>query len=111
MWDGSASKAIIYFRPNRCYARSMADQTFPAIDELIRQAERAASASPDQVRLVGELVRMVGDGGADPYLLIGVKLEGAVHTLAKHIPPERQRETTEQLGRLLVERLRAHGLA
>jgi hypothetical protein len=54
---------------------------------------------------------MVGDGGADPYRLIGVLLEGAVHTLAKHIPLERQRETTEQLGRLLVERLRAHGLA
>jgi hypothetical protein len=89
----------------------MPDQTFPAIDELIRQAERAAAVSPDQVRLVGELVRMVGDGGADPYLLIGVLLEGAVHTLAKHIPPEPQGETTEQLGRLLVERLRAHGLA
>ena len=89
----------------------MPDQTFPAIDELIRQAERAASASPDHVRLVGELVRMVGDGGADPYLLIGVLLEGAVHTLAKHIPPERQGDTTEQLGRLLVERPRAYGLA
>jgi hypothetical protein len=54
---------------------------------------------------------MTGNQGADPYLLIGVLLEGAVHTVAKHIPAERQGETTKQLGRLLAERLRAHGLA
>ena len=89
----------------------MRSDYFPAIDDLIRQAERAASATPDQIRLVAELVRLIGDQGADPYLLIGVLLESAVHTLAKHIPPERQADTTEQLGRLLVERLRAHRLA
>jgi hypothetical protein len=88
----------------------MPDQAFPAIDDLIRQAERAASATPDQIRLVAQLVRIIGDQGADPYLLIGALLEGAVCTLAKHIPPERRGETTEQLGRLLAERLRAHGL-
>jgi hypothetical protein len=43
---------------------------------------------------------LIGDGGADPYLLIGVLLEGAVHTLAKHIPRERQQETTEQFAAL-----------
>jgi hypothetical protein len=89
----------------------MSEHSFTAIDDLIRQAERAASAAPDQVHLVAQLVRLVGDQGADPYLLIGALLEGAVYTLAKHIPAERQGQTTEQLGRLLVERLRAHGLA
>jgi hypothetical protein len=84
---------------------------FQAVDDLIRRAERAAAAAPNQVRLLIELVRMTGDEGADPYVLIGVLLEGAVHTLAKHIPRERQVDTTEQLGRLLVERLRARGLA
>ena len=57
------------------------------------------------------LLRLVTDDGADPYLVLGVLVEGAVHTLAKHIPRERQPETTEQLGQLLVERLKAHGLA
>jgi hypothetical protein len=85
--------------------------SFSAVDELIRQAEKAASAKPDQLRLVAELVKLIGDGGADPYLLIGVLLEGAVHTLAKHIPPERQRQTADQLRRIMVERLKAHGLA
>jgi hypothetical protein len=89
----------------------MRGHSFSAIDDLIRRAEQAAAAKPDQIRLVAELVSLVGDRGADPYLLIGALVEGAVNTLATHIPPERQSETTEQLGRLLVERLRAHGLA
>jgi hypothetical protein len=89
----------------------MRSDYFPAIEDLIRQAERAASATPDQVRLVAQLVRLIGDEGANPYLLIGVLLESAVLTLANHIPPERQGQTTEQLGRFLVERLKAHGLA
>jgi hypothetical protein len=84
----------------------MRHHSFPAIDDLIQQAERAAAATPDQVRLVVELVRLIDERGVDPYLLIGTLLEGAVHTLANHIPPERQRETAEQLRRLLVERFK-----
>ena len=76
----------------------MRGPSFSAIDDLIRRAEQAAAAKPDQVRLVAELVSLVGDRGADPYLLIGALVEGAVDTLAKHIPPERQAETTEQLA-------------
>jgi hypothetical protein len=89
----------------------MSYPSYSAVDDLIRLAEKAASAKPDRVRLVAELIKLIGDGGADPYLLIGVLLEGAVYTLAKHIPTERQRETTEQLRRIVVERLKAHGLA
>ena len=90
---------------------AMQHRAFQAVDDLIRQAEEAAAAKPDHFRLVAELIKLIGDGGADPYLLIGVLLEGAVQTLANHIPPERQRETKEQLGRILAERLKAHGLA
>lgn len=93
------------------YTSHMTDPSFAAVEDLIRQAERAAAAKPDRVRLVAELVQLVGERGADPYLLIGVLLEGAVHTLAKHVPVERQQEVTEELGRLLVDRLRARGLA
>jgi hypothetical protein len=53
-----------------CDSRS--HDSFSAIDDLILQAEQAAAAKPNQVRLVAELVRLVGDRGADPYLLIGV---------------------------------------
>jgi hypothetical protein len=89
----------------------MRDDSFPTVDDLIRRAERAAAATPDQVRLVAELAKLACDAGADPYLLIGALVEAAVSTVAKHVPRERQGETTEQLGRLLVARLRAHGLA
>lgn len=47
---------------------------------------------------MAELVSLIGERGADPYLLIGVLLEGAVRTLAKHIPLERQGQTTSSLG-------------
>jgi hypothetical protein len=93
------------------YTSHMPDPSFPAVEALIRQAERAAAAEPDRVRLVAELVRLIGDRGADPYLLIGALIEGAVHTLATHVPPQRHREVTEELGRLLIDRLKARGLA
>jgi hypothetical protein len=94
-----------------CYNSFMRNDSFSAIDDLILQAELAAAAKPNQVRLVAELVGLVADGGTDPYLLIGALVEGAVDTLAKHIPTERQVEATEQLGRFLVQRLKARGLA
>ena len=61
--------------------------------------------------MLAEVIRLVTEDGADPYLVIGVLIEGAVHTVARHVPAERQAETTEQLAQLLVERLKAHGLA
>ncbi len=61
--------------------------------------------------MLAEVIRLVTEDGADPYLVIGVLVEGAVHTVARHIPAERQAETTEQLAQLLVERLKARGLA
>ncbi|HEY6439051.1 MAG TPA: hypothetical protein VIY55_03455 [Acetobacteraceae bacterium] len=61
--------------------------------------------------MLAEVIRLVTEDGADPYLVIGVLVEGAVHTVARHIPTERQAETTEQLGQLLVDRLKARGLA
>jgi hypothetical protein len=89
----------------------MRDHSFSAIDDLIRQTEKATAARPNQVRLISELIHLTGDRGVDPYLLISALVAGAVDTLAKHIPPQRQAEVTEQLGRLLVERFKARGLA
>ena len=93
------------------HAGDMPDHHFRALERLIRQANQASSRKPDFVQMLAEVIRLVTDDGADPYLVLGVLVEGAVHTLAKHIPRERQPETTEQLGQLLVERLKAHGLA
>jgi hypothetical protein len=88
----------------------MPDQHFPSLDRLIQQANRAAARKPDSVELLASMIRLATDDGADPYLVLGVLIEGAARTVAKHIPAERQAETTEQLRRLLRERLKAHGL-
>jgi hypothetical protein len=54
---------------------------------------------------------MITADGSDPYLVLGVLVEGAAHTIAKHIPAERQASTVAELKQLLAERLKAHGLS
>jgi hypothetical protein len=44
------------------------------------------------------------------YAILGVLIEGAAHTLAQHVPAERQADTTATLMELLEERLQARGL-
>jgi hypothetical protein len=54
---------------------------------------------------------MSGQVGLDPYRVIGVLVEGAVQTLAQHIPTERQAEAAAALRELLDDRLRAAGVS
>ena len=70
---GSARSLAAASEP--CYVCAMRDHSFAAIDELIRQVEKTAAARPDQVRLISELIRLSGDRGVDPYLLIGALVE------------------------------------
>jgi hypothetical protein len=85
----------------------MSRRRFPALDDLIRQAEQAAAEKPDLVGLLVEMIRLAGDRGTDPYLLVGLIVEGAVETLAKHIPPERRRDAGAAMLKLLLDRLSA----
>jgi hypothetical protein len=89
----------------------MPDRQFRSLERLIQNANQASSKKPDSVQLLAKMIRLVTADGADPYIVLGVLVEGAVHTLVNHIPTERRQDTTEELGRLLVERLKAHGLA
>ena len=88
----------------------MPRKPFPAIHDLVRRVERIAASRADPLELVATVIRLMGDRGADPYLLIGVLVEGAVHTLFKHIPADRQTDTAEALAKLLTDRLKACGL-
>jgi hypothetical protein len=90
--------------------RDMPDQRFRALERLIQQANQASSRKPDSVEMLAHVIRLITRDGADPYLVIGVLMEGAVYTIAEHIPPERQADTVEQLRELLEERLKARGL-
>jgi hypothetical protein len=88
----------------------MPDRPFRAVDELIRRVQRAAADRPDPMHVLAQMISMIGESEVDPYVVLGVLIEGAAHTLAQHIPTERQAETATTLVQLLEERLKAYGL-
>jgi hypothetical protein len=88
----------------------MPDRHFRTLERLIQQANQASSRKPDSVQMLAHVIRLITADGADPYLVLGVLVEGAAHTVARHIPPERQGEAADELTQLLDERLKAHGL-
>jgi hypothetical protein len=53
---------------------------------------------------------MACPGGADPYAVLGVLIEGTAQTLVQHIPKERHAEIAAALKQLLDQRLKASGI-
>ena len=80
------------------------------VDELIRRVQRVAADRPDPMHVLAGMISVIGESEADPYAVLGVLIEGAAHTLARHIPAERQADTARTLVQLLKERLKAHRL-
>jgi hypothetical protein len=80
------------------------------VDELIRPVERVAADRPDPIYILAQMISMIGEGEVDPYAVLGVLIEGAAHTVARHNPSERQPDAAEALAQLLEERLKARGL-
>ena len=93
----------------RSYPLAMPDARFPILDRLIREASRTASRKPDSVDMLATMIHLALEDGADPYLIAGVLLEGAVYAVAQHIPPERQSEAARTMAELLAERLASRG--
>jgi hypothetical protein len=91
-------------------AGAMPDRPFRAVDELIRRVQRIAAGRPDPTYVLAQMISMIGESEVDPYAILGVLIEGAAHTLTRHIPAERQSEAVAMLVQLLEERLAAHGL-
>jgi hypothetical protein len=89
---------------------AMTDRPFRAVDELIRRVQRVAAGKPDMTYILAQMISMIGVTEVDPYAVLGVLIEGAVHTLTQHIPAERRVEAVAMLMELLEERLKAHGL-
>ena len=88
----------------------MPDRSYPAVDNLIRRAQRAAAGRSDAARILAQTISMACPGGADPYAVLGVLIEGTVQTLVEHIPKERQAEIAAMLKQLLDRRLMASGI-
>jgi hypothetical protein len=86
------------------------DKIFGEILRLIEQVEQAAAATPDPTNVLAHVIRLTVKTDADPYLILGVLVEGVAHTLATRIPDERRGEIGREVSKLLAERLRAHGI-
>jgi hypothetical protein len=89
----------------------MPDRSFPVVDGLIRRAQRVAAGRPDPAHILAQTIRMACPGGADPYAVLGLLIEGTVQTLVDHIPEERRAEIAAALKQLLKERLEACGIS
>ena len=86
-----------------------ARQDQPEIAKLIQLAEQAAATQPDPVGALADIIKTIAEGDADPYLVMGALVEGAVHTFHSRIPNERRDDTAGALVRLMADRLRANG--
>ena len=76
------------------------------VQRLVNLANKAAAATPD---LPGEIAAAITDamhGPTDPWLLIGVLVEGIAETIKDGIPAERRQECTAAAVALLIERSR-----
>lgn len=86
------------------------DRIFGEILRLIEQAEQAAAATPEPTSLLAHVIRLTVKTDADPYLILGVLVEGGAHTLTTRIPDERRGEIGREVSKLLAERLKTHGI-
>jgi hypothetical protein len=62
------------------------------------------------MHILAQTISLLSETDVDPYAVLGVLIEGVAHTIARHIPTERQAETAWTLPHLLRERPSAHGL-
>jgi hypothetical protein len=88
----------------------MPDRSFPAVQALVRRVQRGAANRPDPAHILAQTISMTGTIGMDPHVVLGILVEGAVQTLIRQIPAERQADAAATLIELLEERLKAHGL-
>jgi hypothetical protein len=64
----------------------------------------------DPARILAHTISMACPGGADPYPVLGLLIEGTVQTRVRHIPKERQAEIAVVLKGLLDGRMKASGI-
>jgi hypothetical protein len=87
----------------------MPGRTFPAVTELIREAESIAAEQHDPVQLLSEFIELAPKQVADPYLLLDVLVDGLARVLSCQIPPSRHAPLATELLLSLHNRLRRHG--
>jgi hypothetical protein len=81
------------------------------VRRLTTQAERAAAQAPDTLADLSVAIKRALQSEADPYVMLGVLLEGVTQTLITRIPPERHGTTLAAAQVTLRERLADRGVA
>jgi hypothetical protein len=82
-----------------------------AIRALSSQAEAAASQAPDPLAELSAAIKAALQSDADPYVMLGVLLEGMTQTLVTRIPPGRHDGTLSAALVMLRQRIAARGAA
>jgi hypothetical protein len=81
------------------------------VRKLSSQADRAAAQVPDPLAALSAAIKTALQSDADPYVMLGVLLEGITQTLITRIPPERHHGTLTAALVLLRRRLAERGAA
>jgi hypothetical protein len=81
------------------------------VRKLSSQAARAAAQAPDHLAELSNAIKTALQSEADPYVTLGVLLEGMTQILVTRIPPGRHRGTLAAALVLLRRRLADRGAA
>ena len=81
------------------------------VRKLSSQAAEAAAQAPDPLADLAVTIKAALQSETDPYVLLGVLLEGVTQTLITRIPPARHADTLAAGLATLRERLAARGVA
>lgn len=84
----------------------MPERRHPEIMHLAELAGAAADCTPDVPGHLAVLIKAAGV--TDPYVIMGLLIEGIAHTWASCIPAEQQEVVEKALTRMLLDRFRAN---
>ncbi|MDR3538183.1 MAG: hypothetical protein P4L71_16940 [Acetobacteraceae bacterium] len=79
---------------------------FKAVDGMSDEARHIAGQMPNLLVDLAQRIRSLAASEIDPYLLVGVLLEGMVHTVSNCIPTDRQPDTMLATLMLLQQRMK-----
>jgi hypothetical protein len=77
----------------------------PEIERLSRITRTAAATTPDVPRQLAVTIKAAAAGPADPWLVIGLLIEGIAYAVDVAIPAQRQGHYRVASLRLLADRL------
>ena len=79
--------------------------TTSTVRKLSTQAQQAAAQAPDPLADLSAAIKAALLSEADPYVMLGVLLEGMTQTLVTRIPPGQHQGTLSAALVMLRERL------